>query len=76
MELRSNSFSAVSLRVELVNSNQWALLTRPNTLDYACDTPQWRVLKMWSEDGKYFSASVDGVVFADHLGGLNDACSV
>ena len=45
----------------------------PNWLDYPCDTSQWHVLRMWSEDGLYFSASVDGVVMASNLAGLNDA---
>ncbi len=45
-------------------------------LDYACDMSQWHVLKMWSENGSNFSASVDGVVFADTQAGVNDSNSL
>lgn len=45
----------------------------PNWLDYPCDTSQWHVLRMWSDDGTYFSASVDGAIMGSNLVGLNDA---
>jgi len=40
--------------------------------NYTCDNSQWRVLRMWGA-GQYFSASVDGVLFADNISGVNDA---
>lgn len=42
-------------------------------LDYPCDISQWHVLRMWGEGGSDFSASVDGVLFANHQLGINDA---
>jgi len=45
----------------------------PNWLNYPCDPSQWHVLRMWSDNGSNFSASVDGVVIATDKVGLNDA---
>lgn len=42
-------------------------------VDYPCDTSQWHVLRMWGTGGLFFSASVDGVLFAENQGGVNDA---
>ncbi len=61
----SISFTATGVRV--IRSQAVAYV------DHACDTTQWHVLRMWSDNGSTFSASVDGVVFAENQNGVNDA---